>query len=64
MSSSTDVDKLIVAHNLVIYLVPYTYHAAIIESALKSKKQAVTTRYVTPAMRGLDCAVQEAGITC
>lgn len=50
------------AHDLVISLIPYTHHAAVIKAAIKGKTNVVTTSYVSPAMRELDAAAREAGI--
>ena len=54
VSNSADLD--------VISLVPYVYHAAVIKLAIKHKINAVTTSYVSPAIRELDAAAKEAGI--
>ena len=58
-----DLDKQIAAHDVVISLIPYTYHAAVISSAIKSRTQVVTTSYVSQAIRDLNGAAKEAGIT-
>lgn len=50
-------------HDLVISLIPYTWHATVIKSAIRTKKNVVTTSYVSPAMMELDQAAKEAGIT-
>lgn len=50
-------------HDLVISLIPYTFHATVIKAAIKAKKHVVTTSYVSPAMEELDAAAKEAGIT-
>lgn len=50
------------SHDLVVSLIPYTYHAAVIKSAVKGKTHIVTTSYVSPAMRELDAEVKKAGI--
>lgn len=50
------------AHDLVISLIPYTYHAAVIKAAIKGKTNVVTTSYVSPAMKELDAAARNAGI--
>ena len=63
VSSTEQLDPQIAAHDLVISLVPYTYHASVIKSAIKSKKHVVTTSYVSPAIKELDSAAKEAGIT-
>lgn len=59
----TDLDKQVGAHDLVISLIPYIYHAAVIKSAIKSRTHVVTTSYVSPAIKELEAAVKEAGIT-
>jgi len=62
----TDTDALekeIAKHELVISLIPYTFHATVIKAAIKEKKHVVTTSYVSPAMQELDQAAKDAGIT-
>jgi saccharopine dehydrogenase (NADP+, L-glutamate forming) len=44
-------------------LIPYTFHAQVIKSAIRTKKHVVTTSYVSPAMEELDAQAKEAGIT-
>lgn len=61
--TSSDLDAHIADHDLVISLVPFVFHAAIIRSAIKAKTHVVTTSYVSDAMRELDGAAAEAGIT-
>ncbi|KAJ9607482.1 hypothetical protein H2200_007560 [Cladophialophora chaetospira] len=63
VSSTADLDKQIAAHDVAISLIPYTHHAAVIKSAIKSKTQVVTTSYVSPAIKALDEAAKETGIT-
>ncbi|MCJ1358753.1 MAG: hypothetical protein MMC33_008753 [Icmadophila ericetorum] len=62
VSSTADLDAAIAAHDLVISLIPYAYHAAVIKSAIKSGKNVVTTSYVSSAMRDLEAEVRDAGI--
>ena len=50
-------------HDLVISLIPYTFHATVIKSAIRNKKNVVTTSYVSPAMMELDAEAKAAGIT-
>lgn len=50
-------------HDLVISLIPYTFHAQVIKSAIRNKKNVVTTSYVSPAMMALDDEAKAAGIT-
>jgi len=52
----------VAAHDLVISLIPYIHHAAVIKAAIKGKTHVVTTSYVSPVMRELDAAAKEAGI--
>ncbi|KAK3359977.1 Saccharopine dehydrogenase [Lasiosphaeria hispida] len=56
-------DAEVAKHDLVISLIPYTFHATIIKSAIRNKKNIVTTSYVSPAMLELDQAAKDAGIT-
>ncbi|KAH7342258.1 saccharopine reductase [Rhexocercosporidium sp. MPI-PUGE-AT-0058] len=56
-------DAEVAKHDLVISLIPYTFHATVIKSAIRNKKNVVTTSYVSPAMLELDAAAKEAGIT-
>ena len=60
--STADLDEQVAAHDLVISLIPYTYHAAVIRSAIKGQTNVVTTSYVSPAMRELDADAKKAGI--
>jgi saccharopine dehydrogenase-like NADP-dependent oxidoreductase len=62
VSSAKDLDPQVAAHDVVISLVPYVYHAGVIKSAIKSKTNVVTTSYVSPAIKELDSAAKEAGI--
>lgn len=56
-------DAEVAKHDLVISLIPYTFHATVIKSAIRQKKNVVTTSYVSPAMMELDQAAKDAGIT-
>lgn len=49
--------------DLVISLIPYTFHVAVIKSAIRKKKNVVTTSYVSPAMEELSAEAKAAGIT-
>jgi saccharopine dehydrogenase (NADP+, L-glutamate forming) len=44
-------------------LIPYTLHATVIKSAIRNKKNVVTTSYVSPAMLELEEEAKKAGIT-
>ncbi|KAH6663182.1 saccharopine dehydrogenase [Halenospora varia] len=56
-------DAEVAKHDLVISLIPYTYHPAVIRSAIRQSKHVVTTSYVSPAMLELDQQCKDAGIT-
>ncbi|KAF7925997.1 uncharacterized protein EAE97_010297 [Botrytis byssoidea] len=56
-------DAEVAKNDLVISLIPYTYHATVIKSAIRNKKNVVTTSYVSPAMLELDEEAKNAGIT-
>ncbi|KAG9230328.1 putative Saccharopine dehydrogenase [Amylocarpus encephaloides] len=56
-------DAEVAKHDLVISLIPYTFHATVIKSAIRNKKNVVTTSYVSPAMMELEKEAKEAGIT-
>ncbi len=56
-------DAEVAKHDLVISLIPYTFHATVIKSAIRQKKHVVTTSYVNPQMAELDQQCKDAGIT-
>lgn len=63
MNNSEALDAEIAKVDVVISLIPYTNHATVIKSAIRKKKNVVTTSYVSPAMMELDAQAKEAGIT-
>jgi saccharopine dehydrogenase-like NADP-dependent oxidoreductase len=63
VSDEASLDAAVAAHDLVISLIPYTFHAALIKSAIKFKKNVVTTSYVSEAMKALEPECIAAGIT-
>jgi saccharopine dehydrogenase-like NADP-dependent oxidoreductase len=56
-------DAAVAQHELVISLIPYTFHATVIKSAIRHKKHVVTTSYISPSMLQLDQQAKDAGIT-
>ncbi|KAF5350145.1 hypothetical protein D9756_009259 [Leucocoprinus leucothites] len=62
VNNTEALEKAVAEHDLVISLIPYTYHAAVIRAAIKGKTHVVTTSYVSPAMRELDAEAKAAGI--
>jgi len=63
VTSEVDLDEHIAAHDVVISLIPYIYHAAVIKSAIKSGTNVVTTSYVSDTIPELHDAAKKAGIT-
>ncbi|KAK4935915.1 saccharopine dehydrogenase (NADP+, L-glutamate-forming) [Elasticomyces elasticus] len=63
VSDAAALDAEVEKVDLVISLIPYTFHATVIKSAIRKKKNVVTTSYVSPAMMELDAQAKEAGIT-
>jgi saccharopine dehydrogenase-like NADP-dependent oxidoreductase len=55
-------DVLIQEHDLVVSLLPYSFHVMVAERCIKHKKDMVTTSYVKPEMKALDRQAREAGI--
>ena len=49
--------------DVVISLIPYTYHPLVIKGAIRKKVNVVTTSYTAPAMVELEPQIKEAGIT-
>lgn len=63
VSDQQALDAEVAKNDLVISLIPYVYHAIVIKSAIRNKKNVVTTSYISPAMMELDQDAKEAGIT-
>lgn len=63
VTDSAALEAEIAKVDVAISLIPYTFHATVIQAAINQKKHVVTTSYVSPAMLELDAAAKEAGIT-
>ncbi|OAT03013.1 saccharopine dehydrogenase (NADP+, L-glutamate forming) [Blastomyces dermatitidis ER-3] len=63
VNDSAALDAELSKVDLVVSLIPYTHHATVIKGAIRTKKNVVTTSYVSPAMMELEKEVKEAGIT-
>lgn len=63
VNDTSALEDAVAKHDVVISLIPYTYHIAVVQAAIKAKKNVVTTSYVSPAMQALDKEVKAAGIT-
>jgi len=63
LATETDkMEKLIEEHDLVVSLLPYTYHVQVAKLAIKHKTPMVTTSYVSQAMKDLDEEAKAAGV--
>ncbi|KAH8091821.1 saccharopine dehydrogenase [Cristinia sonorae] len=62
VNNTEALEKAVFEHDLVISLIPYTYHVAVIKAAIKAKRNVVTTSYVSPAIRKLEAEIKAAGI--
>lgn len=62
-SDNKALDEAISKVDLVISLIPYTLHANVCASAIRNKKNVVTTSYRNPQMMELDAQAKEAGVT-
>ncbi|MBM3319177.1 MAG: saccharopine dehydrogenase NADP-binding domain-containing protein [Candidatus Eisenbacteria bacterium] len=54
--------SLVADSDLVISMVPYTFHVQVAELCIAHKKQFVSTSYVSPAMKALDGKARAAGV--
>jgi saccharopine dehydrogenase-like NADP-dependent oxidoreductase len=54
VTSVKELDEAVSAHDLIISLIPYTFHVAVIKSAIKFKRNVVTTSYVSDAIQALE----------
>ncbi len=63
VNDAAALEQIISQHDVVISLIPYTYHASVIKAACKHKVDVVTTSYVSDAIRELKDEIAQAGIT-
>lgn len=63
VTNDDQLDAALKDHDLVISLIPYIYHANVVKSAIRLKKDVVTTSYISPALRELEPEIKKAGIT-
>lgn len=54
VNNAKELDDGVAAHDLIISLIPYTYHVAVIKAAIKHKRNVVTTSYVSDEMKALE----------
>lgn len=63
VNDAAALSALVKGHDIVISLIPYIFHAAVIKAACEHKVNVVTTSYVSDAIRALEPEIQKAGIT-
>lgn len=63
VNDTAALEAAVAAHDVVVSLIPYTYHADVIKAAIKGKTDVVTTSYVSDAIRALEPEIKQAGIT-
>lgn len=63
VTNDGELDKVLAQHDLVISLIPYIYHPNVVRSAIRCKKDVVTSSYISPALRELEPQIKDAGIT-
>lgn len=56
-------DAAVANHDLIISLIPYIYHPNVIKSAIRLKKDVLTTSYISPTLKKLEPDIIKAGIT-
>jgi saccharopine dehydrogenase (NADP+, L-glutamate forming) len=56
------IDNLVSNADVVVSLLPYTYHVKVAEMCIKHKKHLITTSYVSDTMKALDTKAKAAGI--
>ncbi|XP_043981576.1 alpha-aminoadipic semialdehyde synthase, mitochondrial [Gambusia affinis] len=62
-SQEGHLDSLVTDHDLVISMLPYSFHPIIAKHCIRRKVNMVTASYLSPAMKELQKSVEEAGIT-
>uniref|UniRef100_A0A3Q2FFP1 Alpha-aminoadipic semialdehyde synthase, mitochondrial n=2 Tax=Cyprinodon variegatus TaxID=28743 RepID=A0A3Q2FFP1_CYPVA len=62
-SQEGHLDSLVQDHDLVISMLPYSFHPLIAKHCIRRKVNMVTASYLSPAMKELQSRVEEAGIT-
>ncbi len=55
-------DDMICMHDLTVSLLPYNFHIIVAGYCIKNRKDMITTSYVQPEIRMLDCQAKKAGI--
>ncbi|XP_022066877.1 alpha-aminoadipic semialdehyde synthase, mitochondrial [Acanthochromis polyacanthus] len=62
-SQEGHLNSLVKDHDLVISMLPYSFHPLVAKHCIKRKVNMVTASYLSPAMKELQSSVEDAGIT-
>ncbi len=62
VNDDVNVENFVSKADVVVSLLPYTYHVKVAEMCIRHKKQMITTSYVSDAMHALDQKAKAAGI--
>jgi saccharopine dehydrogenase-like NADP-dependent oxidoreductase len=62
VNDDTKVEEFVSNADVVVSLLPYTYHVKVAEMCIRHKKHLITTSYVSDAMKALDAKAKAAGI--
>jgi saccharopine dehydrogenase-like NADP-dependent oxidoreductase len=62
LSHAETLSKLVADHDLVISLVPYSYHPLVANHCLEKRKNLVTASYVSQEMQAFDQAAKDRGL--
>ena len=54
VTNEHELDLAVAEVDLVVSLIPYTFHVCVIQSAIRNKKHVVTTSYISPVIQILD----------
>ncbi|CCK69770.1 saccharopine dehydrogenase (NADP+, L-glutamate-forming) KNAG_0D00180 [Huiozyma naganishii CBS 8797] len=63
VTDDASLDSALSSNDLVISLIPYIFHPNVVRSAIRLKKDVVTSSYISPALRELEPEIKAAGIT-
>ena len=62
VNNSAQIEEVVSTSDIVVSMLPASFHLIIAESCVKHKKQMLTASYVSPAIKNLDAKAKEAGI--
>jgi saccharopine dehydrogenase-like NADP-dependent oxidoreductase len=62
VNNTAALDSLVKSHDLVVSLLPFTYHTKVAKVAISHHKNMLTASYVSPEMKALDAEAKQAGI--